>query len=218
MRERISYYLSNMVTAQIGSDGRYGDLKQVISIVITDYDFTPETERYHPVFQMLEKDEHFPFNELMEIHVLNLARLPKDAEGKLADWLKFLKAETREEFKMLAERNPVINEAYCKLQVTSDDDEKRMIYEDRLKAQRDEYSRIEGALREGRQEGRREGQLVSRHHSNCGYSRFSLIRASAVVKRRLILLALPCCASHSMPPFLPASALSPVSAPKAHGC
>jgi hypothetical protein len=29
-------------------------------------------------------------------------------EGELSDWLKFLKAESEEEFKMLAIRNPVI--------------------------------------------------------------------------------------------------------------
>ncbi|MDR2607949.1 MAG: Rpn family recombination-promoting nuclease/putative transposase, partial [Treponema sp.] len=81
MRERISYYMANMVTAQIGSGGHYGDLKRVISIVITDYDFTPESRKYHPVFQMLEREEYFPFNDLMEIHVLNLARLPDEAEG-----------------------------------------------------------------------------------------------------------------------------------------
>jgi predicted transposase/invertase (TIGR01784 family) len=156
MRERISYYQANMLTAQIGSGGHYGDLKQVISIVITDYDFTPETRRYHPVFRMLEKEEYFPFNDLMEIHVLNLARLPEDADGKLADWLKFLKAEKEEEFKMLAEKNPMIHEAYCKLQVMSEDEANRMLYEARLKAQRDEYSRIQGARREGLDEGRRE--------------------------------------------------------------
>jgi predicted transposase/invertase (TIGR01784 family) len=38
----------------------------------------------------------------------------------------------------------------------SDDEANRMIYEARLKAQRDEYSRIQGALREGRLEGERE--------------------------------------------------------------
>jgi predicted transposase/invertase (TIGR01784 family) len=111
---------------------------------------------------MLEKEEHFPFNGLMDIHVLNLARLPEDAAGRLADWLKFLKAETEEAFKMLAEKNPVIHEAYCKLQVMSDDEANRMIYEARLKARRDEYSRIEGARREGELKGRREGELQGR--------------------------------------------------------
>jgi predicted transposase/invertase (TIGR01784 family) len=132
--------------------GYYNDLKQAIAIIITDYDFIPETKRYHTVFGMLEKEEHFPFNDLMEINVLNLARLPAEGEGKLMDWLRFLKAEREEEFKMIAAKNPIINEAYCKLQVMSDDEANRMIYEARLKAQRDDYSRMQGARREGREE------------------------------------------------------------------
>jgi predicted transposase/invertase (TIGR01784 family) len=36
----------------------------------------------------------------------------------------------------------------------SEDEANRMIYEARLKAQRDDYSRIQGARREGREEGR----------------------------------------------------------------
>jgi hypothetical protein len=74
----------------------------------------------------------------MEIHALNLKRLPEEGEGKLLDWLRFLKAETEEEFKMLSEKSLLINEAYCKLQVMSEDEANRMIYEARLKAQRDD--------------------------------------------------------------------------------
>jgi predicted transposase/invertase (TIGR01784 family) len=142
-----------MITEQIGMSGHYNDLKQAISIVITDYDFIPESKRCHTVFRMLEKEEHFPFNGLMEINVLNLERLPADEDSRLMDWLRFLKAEREEEFKMLAEKNPIINEAYCKLQAMSEDEANRMIYEARLKARRDEYSRIQGARREGREEG-----------------------------------------------------------------
>jgi hypothetical protein len=50
---------------------------------------------------------------------------------------------------MLAERNPVIREAYCKLQVMSEDEANRMPCEARLKAQRDEYPRVQGARQEG---------------------------------------------------------------------
>jgi predicted transposase/invertase (TIGR01784 family) len=39
----------------------------------------------------------------------------------------------------------------------SEDEANRMLYEARLKAQRDEYSRVHGAWQEGRQEGRKEG-------------------------------------------------------------
>jgi predicted transposase/invertase (TIGR01784 family) len=152
MRSRITYYLSNMITEQIGRGGHYSDLKKAISIVITDYDFIPETSRCHTAYRMLEMEEHFPFNDLMEIHALNLERLPKEGEDRLLDWLRFLKAETEEEFKMLAEKNPMIGEAYCKLQEMSEDEANRMIYEARLKAQRDEYSRTQGAIRKSREE------------------------------------------------------------------
>jgi predicted transposase/invertase (TIGR01784 family) len=102
---------------------------------------------------MLEEREHFAFNDLMEIHVLNMVRLKAEAEGKLADWLRFIKANGEEEIKMVAEKDAVIMEAYCKLQVMSEDEETRMLYEARLKAQRDEYARMQGALEEGRQSG-----------------------------------------------------------------
>jgi predicted transposase/invertase (TIGR01784 family) len=63
---------------------------------------------------------------------------------------------------MIAERNPVIKEAYCKLQVMSNDEANRMIYEARLKAQRDEYSRIQGAIQEGQKKGQTEGRKEGR--------------------------------------------------------
>jgi predicted transposase/invertase (TIGR01784 family) len=158
MRSRISHYLSNLITEQIGSGGHYSDLKQAIIIVITDYDFIPESKKCHTAFGMNEKEEHFPFNDLMEIHVLNLPRLSEVEEGYLSDWLKFLKAESEEEFKMLAIRNPVINEAYSKLQVISADEGTRRLYEARLRACRDEYARIQGARQDGWQDGLDEGR------------------------------------------------------------
>jgi hypothetical protein len=38
----------------------------------------------------------------------------------------------------------------------SNDEANRMIYEARLKAQRDEYSHLQGAIQEGRKEGEKE--------------------------------------------------------------
>jgi predicted transposase YdaD len=52
----------------------------------------------------------------------------------------------------------MIQEAYCKLQVMSEDEANRMIYEARLNARRDEYSRLQGARQEGLMEGRKAGR------------------------------------------------------------
>jgi predicted transposase/invertase (TIGR01784 family) len=59
---------------------------------------------------------------------------------------------------MLAKRNPVIGEAYCRLQVMSEDEANRMLYEARLKAQRDEYSRVHGAWQDGLERGLEKGE------------------------------------------------------------
>jgi predicted transposase/invertase (TIGR01784 family) len=54
----------------------------------------------------------------------------------------------------------MIEEAYYKLQVMSEDEANRMIYEARLKAQRDEYSRLQGAFQKGQEKRDRE---IARH-------------------------------------------------------
>jgi predicted transposase/invertase (TIGR01784 family) len=116
-----------------------------------------ESEKYHTVFKMLEKDGHFPFNDLNEINVLDLTKIPTEDNSELANWLRFIRAETEEECKMASEGNAAINEAYLKLQVLSRDEAARMRAESRLKAQRDEWSRMDGAKFEGIQLGRSEG-------------------------------------------------------------
>jgi predicted transposase/invertase (TIGR01784 family) len=44
----------------------------------------------------------------------------------------------------------------------SEDDATRMVYEARIKAQKDEYSRIQGARRDGREEGWKDGRTEGR--------------------------------------------------------
>jgi predicted transposase/invertase (TIGR01784 family) len=133
MRSRISCYLASMISKQMAR--YYSDFEQVVFIAITDKDLIPESKQWHTTFRMLEKKEYFPFNGLMEIHVLNLKRLPEDGDNKLLNWLRFLNAEAEEEFGMLAEKDPVIREAYCKLQVMSEDEENRIRYQARLTTQ-----------------------------------------------------------------------------------
>lgn len=153
IRNRISYYKSNMITEQIGDGSSYSELKPVKSIIVADFDFIPESEKCHTIFQMLEKDEHFPFNDLEEIHVLNLKKLSKLTDESLLCWLKFINSESKEDFMQLAKSNPVFEKAVSALSVMSADKSNRMLYEARLKEWRDNKSRIDGAWVEGKVEG-----------------------------------------------------------------
>ena len=76
----------------------------------------------------------------MEFHVIELSKLPEELKENSSDvelWAKFINAEREEEFDMLAKQNPYIESAYKKLQIISQDKEKRLEYEAREKAIRD---------------------------------------------------------------------------------
>ena len=73
-------------------------------------------------------------------------------------WAKFINAEQKEEFDMIAEKDPYIESAYQKLQVISQDKQKRMEYEAREKAVRDHNQFIYEAEQRGMELGIKEGQ------------------------------------------------------------
>lgn len=59
-------------------------------------------------------------------HVIELPKLPegiKEDSSALVLWGKFINAEQKEEFDMLAQKNPYIESAYKHLQVISQDKE-----------------------------------------------------------------------------------------------
>ena len=153
IRERITYYGSNMITEQIGKKGKYSLLKPVKSIVVTDFDSVKESKKCHTIFQMLEKEEHFRFNDLEEIHILNLKKLPQLRDKSLSGWLEFINSENKEEFMRVAKRNPTLKKAVNALSVISSDKKARMLYEARLKAWRDEQSRLDDAETRGETRG-----------------------------------------------------------------
>lgn len=73
-------------------------------------------------------------------------------------WAKFINAESREEFDMLAQKDPYIDSAYQKLQVISQDKEKRLEYEAREKAIRDYNTGILEAEQRGEERGEKRGE------------------------------------------------------------
>jgi predicted transposase/invertase (TIGR01784 family) len=69
-----------------------------------------------------------------------------------------LRSKNKEEFEMVAEKNPEIRKAVDKLYVLSADEEARAQYEWRLKCIRDSNSLIDGAFHAGEEKGKAEGK------------------------------------------------------------
>ena len=95
----------------------------------------------------------------LEIHILELPKLAgrEYPQTELLKWASFFRAEKKEEFEMAAEGSSYIGRAYERLTELSADDKKRLEYEAREKAWRDQTYLMNYNLNKGLAEGRKEG-------------------------------------------------------------
>jgi len=150
IHKRVEYYISNMLVRQLGEGNKFQNLLPVVGVVIiAEGTMLPETERFHCEFGMLEKTEHFELHDLKTIHTLELPKLPEDADGKLEDWLKFIKAKKKEEYMVAAQNNDTIKRALEVLEEVSADQKLRDQYFYRNLARMDEEARLDYARVEG---------------------------------------------------------------------
>ena len=166
-RDRIVFYDAKLITEQLGSGGKYNAIQKVISIVITGENLIPAAPRYHHRFVFYDPDAGVTFSDIIEIHTLELGKLPAGTDGtELYDWAKFIDAENEEELIMVAERNPQVQKAVLKLRELSADERARDLYERREKALRDIDSRERHArakgMAEGMEKGKAEGKAEER--------------------------------------------------------
>ncbi len=154
--DRSLFYLSKMYTEQIEQGQGYDVLKKCVSISILNFDlFKGETEFYSR-FHIIEDTRHILYTDKMEFHVIELPKLPEELKEDSSDillWAKFINAEKKEEFDMLATKNTYIESAYQQLQIISQDKQKRLEYETREKAIRDHNQLMKEAKKDGIQEG-----------------------------------------------------------------
>ena len=184
LKERIVFYISKLVTEQIGGGEDYDAVKQAIGIVITDFALIEGRTKYKHKFTLYDKSDDTEFTDLIRIHTLELPKLPGESDGtELWNWLRFIGAERKEELDMLAQTKPEIKKAVGVLMELSADERARMLYESREKARRDEASRMKGARKEGKAEGIAEGEAKGKAKG--------IAEGKAEVARNLLGLRLP---------------------------
>ena len=160
--DRSLFYVSKMYTEQIKKGEPYDVLKKCVSISILDFTLFDDSNEFYSCFHILEDTRHTLYTDKIEFHVVELSKLPEELKEDSSDillWAKFINAEQKEEFDMLAEKNPYIQSAYEQLQVISQDDKKRMEYEAREKAIRDYNYLMSSAEKRGIQQGIQQGRL-----------------------------------------------------------
>jgi predicted transposase/invertase (TIGR01784 family) len=161
MRDRLIFYDSSLIAGQINPGEEYKALKRVISILITDYPLITESSLYHHRFTLYDHRAAVEFTNLIEIHTLELTKIPEIPEPPdiyLCNWLRFLRAETKEELDMVANTSPAIKKATAKVLKLSKDERARLIHEYEAKARDYELARLHGAREEGIEEGIEKGE------------------------------------------------------------
>ena len=158
--DRSLFYLSKIYTEQIETGQNYTVFKKCVSVSILDFILFKNENEFYSCFHILEDTRHTLYTDKMEFHVLELPKLPKELKKDANDvllWAKFINAESKEEFDMLASKNKYINSAYQQLQVISQDKQKQMEYTQRMKAVLDYNQGMLEAKQEGLEQGLEQG-------------------------------------------------------------
>jgi len=149
MESRILFYVSKLITEQIGESDQYEKIKRVISIIITGHPLIIQSEKYHHHFGLYDIESKVLLTDTLEIHTLEVPKarhINENAEkADLLDWMRFFDVKTEEELNMLAKKSPAMKRATLRLLELSADEKARLLYEARLKEQRDNYARERGA-------------------------------------------------------------------------
>ncbi len=159
--DRSLFYLSKMFIEQISAGQDYSVFKKCVNISILDFILFQEDQEFYSCFHIWEDTRHILYTDKMEFHVLELPKLPeklKEDNDNILLWAKFINAERKEDFDMLAEKDPYIGSAYQQLQIISQDKQKRLEYEAREKAIRDHNQLLFEAEQRGEQRGELRGE------------------------------------------------------------
>ena len=163
MHQRLAYYVSSLYSDQLTEGQSYKSLNPAISICVLTKPMYSDDSRLHLDFRLRDTAGLLLTDDL-QVHLLQLSNLVVTAQNvsmasPIEKWAYFLlNAETMtlDEVRRLF---PEIefSEAAGVLDMISKNPEQRQLYEARLKFQRDEAARLEGAINEGVKQGDAQG-------------------------------------------------------------
>jgi predicted transposase/invertase (TIGR01784 family) len=125
LAQRFLYYWAKVYSSQIGRGDPHTKLEPCTGVFILAFQRL-QSCRFHSKFQVLEGTDHVPFSDRLELHVLDLPKVPHlsevlDERVGLVRWGRFLAAETDAEREELAMQDPAIREAKDTLDLLSAD-------------------------------------------------------------------------------------------------
>ncbi len=160
--DRSVFYVAKMFTEQGEINKKYSNFKKCIGINILNFNYIKQTERFHTIWHIREDSEPLQYTDKLEWHLVELPKLPPIADGTdLYKWAMFINAESKEEIEMvtkIAQGNQYLESALKRLEVISQDEQKRLDYTARQKALYDYNTYMEENYDRGYDDGRTKGK------------------------------------------------------------
>lgn len=155
--KRQLFYLAKLYTEDLGIGEDYSTLKKCIAISILDFNLTDREECHH-IYRL--RDKHgYEFSDIWEVHILELNKKLEGSED-IGDWIRFFRAESEEDFRMIDTKNPGILEAIREVRTMSLSRRLKLRYEAYQKQIRDDKAWKKYEREEARKEGLAEGRAA----------------------------------------------------------
>ena len=166
--KRVLFYLSKLYTEQIQKGDDYEKLKKCIHVGVLNFIRFPESEECYHKINLCNCKSGEIYTDLLELHILELPKLPKvraklEQDEMISDdemvlqWMEFFSCKTQEDFETMAKQDEYMEEAVNTLFKLSADEQKRVDYEAREKAIRDDRAKLDWATKVGFDEGLAKG-------------------------------------------------------------
>jgi predicted transposase/invertase (TIGR01784 family) len=144
--KRALYYWAKLYTEQLKEADDYGMLSKAIGIHILNFTSIPESDKYHNVFHIVEKDNGIKYFKDLELHTIELKKFVDSVSNQVADvvakiktsldiWAAFLTKYNLFDKDNLPEslRNSGLKKALGVLEVMNFNEAEKEGYDDHLK-------------------------------------------------------------------------------------
>lgn len=145
--KRALYYWAKLYTEQLKESEDFGTLSKAIGIHILNFTSIPQSQKYHNVFHIVEKEQGFTYFKDLELHTIELNKFIADTSNELSDllakiktsldmWVAFLTRYSlldKDNLPQSLATNTGLKKALHVLEVMNFNEAEREDYEDHLK-------------------------------------------------------------------------------------
>ena len=167
MGQRSLYYWAKLYQSTLGRGENYNNLRRTVAINLLGYEYLP-LSGFHHMYGLYDETGKHRLTEDIEIHFLELPKVTRQnirSMRTLDKWMAFIGNKlSDEEMEAIAMSEAAIDTAWDRIEAFMRDAGQRHKYEQREKFEHDYVSDMEGAWKQGMQQGISKGRQIGIAH------------------------------------------------------